>query len=54
MGDQWIRLVEEKREHLEPPARDEVFCLRDEDVCCVDGDSKSISLLSAKQTIALL
>ena len=53
MEQQWMRLVAEKQKELASPAKDEVICLRDEDVCCVDGESKSISMFSAQPTMVV-
>ena len=43
MGEQWRPLVEEKRTEL---AGDNVFCLRDDEVCYVNGSDKSIAVFS--------
>lgn len=48
MTDQWMPLVNQKKiEFLAAPAHKELYCLRDVDVCCVDGSATSISVLSA-------
>ena len=44
MDDQWQSLVDTKRNDLEGSRN--VYCLRDEEVCYVDGTKKSISVLS--------
>jgi hypothetical protein len=50
MGDQWKELVAEKQNGM--PATSKVYCLRDEEVCCVDGRTKSIEIVSSSHTLA--
>jgi hypothetical protein len=50
MDDQWKELVAEKQNGM--PATSKVYCLRDEEVCCVDGRKKSIEFVSSSSTLA--
>jgi hypothetical protein len=45
MGDRWQDLVNEKKSDIATDS--EVYCLRDDEICCVDGSSRSISVLSS-------
>jgi hypothetical protein len=52
MTNQWVPLINEKQaEFLAVPAHKELYCLRDIDVCCVDGSTSSISVLSAPSRV---
>ena len=46
MSDEWKELTLEKKHE-----RGEVYCLRDEDVCLVDGKKQIISVASAENIL---
>lgn len=50
MNDQWKALVGEKTGEQRDEGR--VYCLRDEDTCCVEGKHQRTTILSASLTPA--
>ena len=50
MGDQWKDLVAEKQNGMH--ATSKVYSLRDDEVCCVDGRTQSIEIVSSSHSLA--
>jgi len=50
MGDQWQELVDAKL--LERGDKRSVYCLRDDQVCCIEGKKRQIDVISSCAVLA--